>query len=117
MEIDTMKMHNINYLYEIKRFGAECLSWQHRDKGGIIIIQHLLNEIERASCKGDPFWISIDGMTKSELDAYDYGVTQAIAAVTRILDGKDTGQGTANQPWESLRRKLIELVKANNKTK
>jgi hypothetical protein len=32
--------------------------------------------------------------------------------VQNILDGKDDGRGIANEPWESLRRKLLELVNA-----
>lgn len=52
---------------------------------------------------------NLDGMTKEEYEAYDYGCTSIIEAVTRILDGKDSGHGKANEPWESLRRRLLAL--------
>lgn len=51
----------------------------------------------------------LDGMSKSEYEAYDYGCTSIMDAVTKILDGKDAGLGTANEPWESLRRRLLSL--------
>jgi hypothetical protein len=35
----------------------------------------------------------------------------AIVSITDILDGKDTGVGVCNEPWQSVRMRLIELVK------
>ena len=57
----------------------------------------------------DMGWV-IDAATKGELAAYDQGSAECQQAVTKILDGKDTGAGTANPPWEPLRRRLIALV-------
>lgn len=33
-----------------------------------------------------------------------------MAALREILDGKDKGEGVCNEPWESLRRRVLELV-------
>jgi len=35
----------------------------------------------------------------------------AIVSITDILDGRDTGVGVCNEPWQSVRMRLIELVK------
>lgn len=43
-------------------------------------------------------------------DGYDQGSAECMASVQEILDGKDRGDGVANEPWESIRRRLIALV-------
>jgi hypothetical protein len=58
----------------------------------------------------DPSWICLEGMTAGELQAYDYGCASAEAAVRNVLDGKDKGHGMANEPWQSLRKRLLGLV-------
>lgn len=55
-------------------------------------------------------WI-IEGGTAGELAAYDQGCGEMMAALERILDGKDDGAGVANPPWEPLRRRVLALVK------
>jgi hypothetical protein len=50
-------------------------------------------------------------MNADELAAYDYGCAGANAAILAILDGKDTGAGVSNGPWESIRRRLLALVR------
>lgn len=56
--------------------------------------------------------VCLDTMTKEEYEAYDYGCTSIIEAVTRVLDGLDSGHGTANEPWETLRRRLLAVSQA-----
>jgi hypothetical protein len=56
-------------------------------------------------------WIMESG-TKGELAAYDQGCEECNHAVTRILDGKDNGHGVMREPTETLRRRLLELVRA-----
>lgn len=41
---------------------------------------------------------------------YHDATIQFCQHVNKILDGKDSG-GIANEPWESTRRRLLELVK------
>lgn len=77
-----------------------------------------INDMDRRKeglMEKDP-WVCIEGMTPSELDAYDYGVMGAVNAIDNILSGKDTGEGVSNEPWESRRRKLIALVNAPKAT-
>ena len=57
-----------------------------------------------------PRWICLEGMSRDELAAYDYGASSAEAAMKRILDDDDKGEGCANESWESLRQKLLSLV-------
>lgn len=40
-----------------------------------------------------------------------YGSSAAIAAMARILDGKDDGRGVANEPWQSVRTRLREAMR------
>ena len=56
-------------------------------------------------------WL-IDCASPSELAAYDQGCAESHAAVLAILDGKDTGVGVCNEPWASLRARLLALVAA-----
>ena len=55
-------------------------------------------------------WTILDDMNKSELDAYDLGCAESIAAVDKILDGKDDGSGTNNEPWYTQRKRLLSLT-------
>jgi hypothetical protein len=58
----------------------------------------------------------IDAANKGELAAYEFGCQGMMAALERILTGKDTGAGVSNPPWEALRRQVIALVaRANQK--
>jgi hypothetical protein len=40
----------------------------------------------------------------------EYGAHAMIRAVRDALDGRDDGSGTATEPWESLRRRLLALA-------
>lgn len=42
----------------------------------------------------------------------DYALQVMVGKIEEILDGKDKGEGTANDPWETARRRLIKLVAA-----
>lgn len=57
---------------------------------------------------GEGFFL--DAANEAELAAYDHAVYGMIAAVNDILDGRDDGRGTSNEPWESLRRRLIAFI-------
>lgn len=54
--------------------------------------------------------LAIEAANRVELSCYDQGSAECMAAVQQILDGKDRGDGVANEPWESIRRRLISLV-------
>lgn len=60
-----------------------------------------------------PKWVCLEGMSRDELAAYDYGASSAEAAVKRILDGGDYGEGSTNEPWNTLRQRLLYLVASN----
>lgn len=53
----------------------------------------------------------IETMNAENLRGYDYGCLASNVAVARIIDGTDTGEGVANEPWESLRRRLLQVVR------
>lgn len=49
-----------------------------------------------------------------ELAAYDYAVSSHCVATLAILDGKvkEPGVGVCNEPWGSVRKRLLDLVNA-----
>lgn len=40
----------------------------------------------------------------------EHAVISLCQRINNILDGKDSGAGVSNEPWESTRRRLLELV-------
>lgn len=64
----------------------------------------------------DQGWM-IEAASKGELAAYDEGCAQMMAALKNVLDGKDKGEGACNEPWESLRRRVVTLVKTAESAK
>lgn len=57
----------------------------------------------------EPRWVCLEGMNRDELAAYDYGCDGMMDALQRILDGRDTGAGSCNEPWASLRNEVLAL--------
>lgn len=55
----------------------------------------------------------LDFANAGELAAYDQASNECLAAVTDILDGKHRPGGVANEPWETVRRRLLNLVAEN----
>lgn len=43
----------------------------------------------------------------------EYAIRQICAKISNILDGKDKGTGVYQEPFESLRRRLLRLVEAS----
>lgn len=41
----------------------------------------------------------------------DHAVIVLCQKINNILNGHDDGRGHSNEPWESTRRRLLELVK------
>jgi hypothetical protein len=68
------------------------------------MLMEALTRSERAS------WVCLEGMTRPEFAAYEYGCASTLAAVQRVLSGEDRGQGRCNEPWQSVRQRLLELV-------
>jgi len=52
----------------------------------------------------------IDSASANELVAYDYAVSTLCSAVLRILDGEHNGFGGQNEPWATVRNRLLELT-------
>ena len=55
----------------------------------------------------------LEAANKGEIAAYDYGCEGMMAALQDVLDGKDDGAGVANEPWQSLRERVLQLVRAD----
>ena len=83
------------------------LGWKAGYKHGAWQGQHCA---QPAASGERPRWVCLEDMNPDELAAYDYGCAGANDAILSILDGKDTGAGVANEPWEGIRRRLLALV-------
>lgn len=53
----------------------------------------------------------LEAANAGELAAYDHAVMEHCAATLKILDGKATTGGSSNEPWASVRKRLVELVR------
>lgn len=68
-------------------------------------------ELRAAVRQDDPECDGTDAAHPAWWRGMDHGVVATIAGVKRILDGEDDGRGVASEPWESLRRRLLVMVK------
>jgi hypothetical protein len=59
----------------------------------------------------DPELDATDGAHPAWWRGHDHTTKVFCQKVNEILDGKDSGHGTANEPWESTRRRIMELVR------
>ena len=53
----------------------------------------------------------IDSASANELVAYDYAASTLCSAVLRILDGERNGFESQNEPWATVRNRLLEVMK------
>lgn len=67
--------------------------------------------METAGCEHDyPDLDATDGAHAAWWRGHDHTTMVFCRMVNDILDGKDTGSGSGYEPWESTRRRLLELV-------
>jgi len=59
--------------------------------------------------KDDPDWDATDFALPAWWRGEKHGAAVICKAVTEILDGKDTGGGTNNEPWATVRKRLLAL--------
>jgi hypothetical protein len=52
----------------------------------------------------------LDFANAGEIAYYDYAVAQHCRATLDILDGKYNGAGACNEPWASVRKRLLSIV-------
>jgi hypothetical protein len=57
----------------------------------------------------DPEYDGTDAAHPAWWRGHDQTVQAMCHQINRILDGKDDGRGTCNEPWESVRRRLLAL--------
>lgn len=41
---------------------------------------------------------------------HDHTIAVVCQKLTEMLDGRDSGAGVANEPWEGVRRRILDLV-------
>lgn len=67
--------------------------------------------VREALASSDPELDGTDFAHPAWWRGHNNGSLGMIAAVTRILDGKDDGKGVANEPWQSVRTRLREALR------
>jgi len=88
-----------------------CL--EHPDAGDAIsALQHAIAQPVITGCTEQGFMI--DSASANELVAYDYAASTLCSAVLRILDGEHNGFGSQNEPWATVRNRLLNLVNLAN---
>src|SRR5262245_18146283 len=61
----------------------------------------------------DPVLDSTNSAHSAWWRGIDCGIDQCLEAVAKTLDGTDDGTGVAPEPWESIRRRLLDLRNKN----
>ena len=88
-----------------------CL--EHPDASDAIsALQHAIAQPVITGCTEQGFMI--DSASANELVAYDYAISTFCSAVLRILDGEHNGFGGQNEPWQTVRNRLLNLVNLAN---
>ena len=67
--------------------------------------------VREALASSDPELDGTDFAHPAWWRGHNNGSLGMIAAVTRILDGKDDGKGVANEPWQFVRTRLREALR------
>lgn len=105
----TLNAGNLRPLAELVQAEHE---WGYRDLLGAFVqdlTPFALAEQVMRFC--EPEFVCLEGMSVGELAAYDYGCACMQAALQAILDGKDTGEGVANHPWQGLRQRVLAVMR------
>jgi len=63
--------------------------------------------------KDDPEMDATDFAHPAWWRGNDQGVIVLCGMINKILDGNDEGHGTSREPWESTRRRLIQLARSS----
>lgn len=58
---------------------------------------------------GEIMQFMLEAANEGEWAAYEHGCRSCEVAVANILDGNDTGAGSTNEPWNTLRKRLLEM--------
>jgi hypothetical protein len=100
---------------EFSKFRPPASAEQHppepaaEDGGTIPHLQRLLREA-RSEPRDHPELDATDGAHPAWWRGHEHTTAVFCQEINKILDGKDDGVGVANEPWESTRRRLLELM-------
>lgn len=78
-------------------------------------IKKAFEELQDSTHRDDPELDATDNAHPAFWRGSNYAVSVLCKDIESILTGLDTGEGIANDPWESVRRKLIKLVEDHDK--
>ncbi|MBX9623826.1 MAG: hypothetical protein K2X82_08420 [Gemmataceae bacterium] len=71
--------------------------------------QILAMHAELVGLRDDPLFDCTDAAHPAWWRGHDYTAAAFCREVTGILDGRDDGRGVANDPWETVRRRLLAM--------
>lgn len=97
-ELILLGNHNVD--------GVECLKRQVIQKA----YQLAAKSAECEKLRDDPEADCTDAAHPAWWRGHEHTAYSMCQLINEILDGKDDGRGVANEPWESTRRRLIQLA-------
>lgn len=75
------------------------------------LVERLAAEVPPTRSGWDPeVGFILEAANEGELAAYESAACGMMGALAEILDGKDDGAGVSNDPWETLRRRVLALM-------
>lgn len=74
------------------------------------LAEDIKSEFVRAQMADDPAFDCTDAAHPAWWRGQEYGAAAIVREVSSILDGTHDASGTANEPWESTRRRLLGMV-------
>ena len=87
----------------------KTMAEEHADE---LMVAHLdgMRAVQPASGLDPELGPMLDFANAGEIAFYDCAVAQHCRATLDILDGKDNGAGACNEPWASVRKRLLSIV-------
>lgn len=74
-----------------------------------------LDPDENYTQEDNSFWDGTDAAHPAWWRGTDYAHQMCANWITRILDGEDNGKGTMREPFETIRCRILKLMKHNEK--
>ena len=101
----------------IARAEKEVEAVERLQRAGVMINQAGVDTADLRAliqlAKDDPEMDATDFAHPAWWRGNDQGVIVLCGMINKILDGNDAGRGTSREPWESTRRRLIQLARSS----
>ena len=96
--------------FKVPQLNGRIVYREQLPDGSVKLWEKVLSREVYELIPDDPELDATDGAHPAWWRGHDHAVKGLCQKINEIFDGKDNGQGVSSEPWESVRRKLIELV-------